>query len=66
MVLAEADRVRNLVGKFVNANLDAKCQQRAHDVGIEVGNGSREEPDLLFWPSLVETRSTWSMKSKSS
>ena len=48
MVLAEADRVGNLVGELIDADVDAQFQERAHDVGVEVGDRAREEPDLLF------------------
>ena len=48
MVLAEADRVGNLVGELIDADLDAEFREDAHDVGIEIGDGAREEPDLLL------------------
>ena len=47
MVLAEADRIRNLVGELIDADLDAQFREDAHYVGIEIGDGAREEPDLL-------------------
>jgi hypothetical protein len=47
MVLAEADRIGNFVRRLVDADLDTKFREDAHDVGVEVGDGAREEPDLL-------------------
>ena len=38
MVLAEADRVGNLVGELIDADLDAKLREDAHELGIEVGH----------------------------
>ena len=48
LILAEADRVGNLVGKLVDADVDAKFRKRAHDVRIEIGHAPRVEPDRLF------------------
>ena len=41
MVLAETDRVGNLVGQLIDADLDAEFREDAHDVGIEIGDGAR-------------------------
>src|SRR6476646_1235058 len=50
VVLAEADRVGNLVGQLIEADLDAELREDAHDSGIEVGDRAWEKPDLLFIP----------------
>ena len=48
MILAETDRVRNLVGQLIDADLDAKLGEDAHDLGIEIGDRAREKADLLL------------------
>jgi hypothetical protein len=46
MILAEPDRIRNLVGQLIDADLDAKLGEGAHDFGVEIGDRAREESHL--------------------
>ena len=45
-ILAEADRIGNLIGQFVDTDVDAKLSEGAHDLGIQIGNRARVELDL--------------------
>ncbi|MGB6769555.1 MAG: hypothetical protein WBE50_15980 [Methyloceanibacter sp.] len=46
MILAETNRVPDLVWQLVNANLDAEVRKGVHEVGLKVDDGSRKERDL--------------------
>ena len=46
-ILAEADRIWNLIGQLIDTDVDAKLSERAHNLSIKIGNRARVEPDLL-------------------
>ena len=48
MILAETNRVGNLVGQLIDADLYAKLREGAHEICVEIGDGARAERDVLL------------------